>query len=78
MNFEFGDFRDGEIKFARVKLNGLTVEYQGWNSQTQPYDRVLVVRDGKIVFSKSVNINDVRGVRLSEVEHLIEEALKQG
>ena len=73
MEFEFGDFRDGEIKYARVELDGFTVEFQGWNSHLQPYDRVLVIRDGQIVLSKTVKIDNVGRVRLSEVERLIEE-----
>lgn len=73
MEFEFGSFRDGEIKFAKTEIDGFTVEFQGWNSCSQPYGKVLVIKDGQIVLSKTVKIDDMSRVRLSEVERLIEE-----
>ena len=74
MEFEFGNFRDGEIKFAKTELNGFVVEYQGWNSSSQPYDRVLVIHNNEIVLSKNVNLFAVKNLRRSDVELLINEA----
>lgn len=74
MEFKFGNFRDGEIKFAKTELDGFTVEFQGWNSESQPYDTVIIIKDGEIKFTKDVRIDNVRSIGLSEVKRLIEEA----
>ena len=76
MKFNFGSFNDGEIKFARTNYNGFTVEFQGWNSTTQPYDKVIVAKDNETLFvGRNICLDSVSE---ENVKHYVSEALKQG
>ena len=68
--FEYGVYRDYEMKYYSTTIDGITVEFHGWN---KPNDELRVLIDiNNKRFAKDTKITNVDSITESQLREFIE------